>query len=682
MSDARLFAVKMRAARAGTHVSGAERIVPTSDIPALASALAERALHHAKGVPDEIHLKVEEAGEIVHLEALPVSTHVTQTPAEGRAVAARLLADAGITRIDEIMARFSETYGMRGAMLLDADTLERLEPDRARGVRATYMDATGDGNGQYARCPSKPPRWRLPMSTDEAPGANACKKNHFAEAVVLATKVANAPGIVGEICVSDDPDYVTGYVATKEIGYCRITTIKEMGDPCGGRIFLYRGPREQVSETIRFLQEQCVLVDNAPTSAAGGHAAARSASGPYQAATSAATGGSGVSPLLDEALAADLREATSQGLLRVCRERPEGVLSFASNDYQNLAEDPRLKEAACAAIQRHGAGAGASRLVTGTLPEHVQLERHLASFKGTEDAVVWATGYMANVGTISALVGKGDAVFSDALNHASIIDGCRLSRADVFVYRHGDMDDLARQLEAAGPRRRKLVVSDAVFSMDGDLLDLSKFLEVCRRAGAVSMIDEAHATGVVGATGRGLTEHFGCKPDIILGTLSKALGSEGGFVCASRTACDYLRNRSRSFIFSTAPGPGAMAAADAALSVLEAEPGRAAELRAKAARFVAALNAAGVACSTQSAIVPILVGDERKACAVSAALERAGVLVPAIRYPTVARGAARLRAAVDMGKSDAEIERAAALIAEFVRGDSEAARRRFSQGRL
>ena len=642
MSDDRLFAVKMRAARAGEHISGAERIVPAGDIPALVAALAERALHHAKGAPDEIHLKAEETGEIIYLEALPVSTHVTQTPEEGRAVAARLLAGAGITRIDEIMARFSETYGMRGAMLLDADTLERLEPDRARGVRATYMDAAGNGNGQDARCPR----------------GDARKKNHFAEAVVLATKVANAPGIVGEICVSDDPDYVTGYVATKEIGYCRITTIKEKGDPCGGRIFLYRGPRAGVAETIEYLQKQCVLVDNAPTGAPCQTVAASCDPPP---------GRSGVSPLLDEALTDDLREAASQGLLRVCRERPADILSFASNDYQNLAEDPRLKAAACAAIQRHGAGSGASRLVTGTLPEHVRLERHLASFKGTEDAVVWATGYMANVGTISALVGKGDAVFSDALNHASIIDGCRLSRADVFVYRHGDMDDLVRQLDAAGPRRRKLVVSDAVFSMDGDLLDLPAFLEVCRRAGAVSMIDEAHATGVVGATGRGLTEHFDCKPDIILGTLSKALGSEGGFVCASRTACDYLRNKSRSFIFSTAPGPGAMAAADTALSVLEAEPGRASALRAKAARFAAALNEAGVACATQSAIVPIPVGDERTACAVSAALEREGVLIPAIRYPTVARGAARLRAAVDIGKSDADLRRAAALLSAALR---------------
>ena len=649
MSDDRLFAVKMRAARAGEHISGAERIVPAGDIPALVAALAERALHHAKGAPDEIHLKAEETGEIIYLEALPVSTHVTQTPEEGRAVAARLLAGAGITRIDEIMARFSETYGMRGAMLLDADTLERLEPDPARGVRATYMDAAY--NGQDARCTR----------------GGARVKNHFAEAVVLATKGANAPGIVGEICVSDDPDYVTGYVATKEIGYCRITTIKEKGDPCGGRIFLYRGPREGVAETIEYLQKQCVLVAATSAAAPALHQGFSSGSGRAcrgQPAREAPVR-DWAAPAGDE-LAEELVEIEKQGLLRVCRDRPAGMLSFASNDYQNLADDPRLKEAACAAIQRHGAGSGASRLVTGTLPEHVRLEQHLASFKDTEDAIVWATGYMANVGTVSALVGKGDAVFSDALNHASIIDGCRLSRADVFVYRHGDMDDLARQLATAGPRRRTLVVSDAVFSMDGDLLDLPTFCSVCHRAGAISMIDEAHATGVLGATGRGLTEHFGCKPDIILGTLSKALGSEGGFVCASRTVCDYLRNKSRAFIFSTAPGPGAMAAADAALSVLEAEPGRAAELRAKAARFVAALNAAGVACATQSAIVPILVGDERKACAVSAALERAGVLVPAIRYPTVARGAARLRAAVDVGKSDAELQRAATCVAAYL----------------
>ena len=257
MSDDRLFAVKMRAARAGEHISGAERIVPADDIPALVSALAERALHHAKGAPDEIHLKAEEAGEIMYLEALPVSTHVTQTPEEGRAVAARLLAGAGITRIDEIMARFAETYAMRGAMLLDADTLERLEPDPARGVRATYMDAAY--NGQDARCTR----------------GGARVKNHFAEAVVLATKVANAPGIVGEICVSDDPDYVTGYVATKEIGYCRITTIKEKGDPCGGRIFLYRGPREGVAETIEYLQKQCVLVDWRARTVAATSAASR-----------------------------------------------------------------------------------------------------------------------------------------------------------------------------------------------------------------------------------------------------------------------------------------------------------------------------------------------------------------------------------------------------------------------
>ena len=314
MSDARLFAVKMRAAHAGEHISGAERIVPADDIPALAAALAERALRHAKGTPDEIHLKVEEAGEIVHLEALPVSTHVTRTPAEGRAVAARLLADAGITHIDEIMSRFSETYGMRGAMLLDADTLERLEPDRARGVRATYMDAAVKKR-QECRFPdghhlSEKRRSRR---------FDSSAKNHFAEAVVLATKVANAPGIVGEICVSDDPDYVTGYVATKEIGYCRITTIKEKGDPSGGRIFLYRGPREGVAETIEYLQKQCVLVEGVPDCPPAPLAPAVAASCDPPACSLRSRGSA---TLPGGGLAEELAEIEKQGLLRVCRERP------------------------------------------------------------------------------------------------------------------------------------------------------------------------------------------------------------------------------------------------------------------------------------------------------------------------------------------------------------------------
>jgi 7-keto-8-aminopelargonate synthetase-like enzyme len=226
------------------------------------------------------------------------------------------------------------------------------------------------------------------------------------------------------------------------------------------------------------------------------------------------------------------------------------------------------------------------------------------------------------------------------------------------------MDDLAAKIAEAGPRRRRLAVSDAVFSMDGDILDLPRFLEICGVNCVLSMIDEAHATGVMGATGRGLCEHFGTgHPDILMGTLSKALGSEGGYVCASRTVCDYLRNKSRAFIFSTAYNPGSAAAADAALTILEEHPELAPRVRERAQRFVAALAAQGIAARTESAIVPILVGDERRAVAMAAKLEARGFLVPAIRYPTVAKGAARLRVSVSARTAEDDLCALASAIA-------------------
>ncbi len=619
----KLYSLKMRASRAGAHISGAERIVPCAAVPHLAAVMAERALSHSKGKPDFINIKVESAPEPLRIKALNVTTHEASTPEEGWAVARKLLAADEIDRIDEIIALFRETYGMRGAMLLDADTLERLEPDPARGVRATFMDEEGSAEHGFS-----------------------AEKNHFAEALVLATKVANAPGIVGEICMSDDPGYVTGYVASRRIGYARITCLKEKGDPAGGRIFLYRGPHEKVGETIDYIQKQCVLVEDMPSRP-----------------RSAADGGR--ENVLD-GLGRELAEIHTAGLWRTVRERPVGLKSFAGNDYLGLAEDPRVKAAACEAISKFGAGSGASRLVTGTLPPHLELERHLARFKGTEDALVFATGYMANLGTISAFVGKGDAVFSDELNHASIVDGCRLSKADVFIYRHNDMDDLAAKMSQAGPHRRRLAVSDAVFSMDGDILDLPRFLELCRANGVISMIDEAHATGVMGATGHGLCEHFGTgHPDILMGTLSKALGSEGGYVCASRTVCDYLRNRARPFIFSTAHNPGSAAAADAALAILEGHPELARAVREKARMFAAGLSALGIPAKTESAIVPVMVGDERKAMEIAARLESEGFLVPAIRYPTVAKGAARLRVSISAASCDDDIRALAAAIARI-----------------
>ena len=582
----------MRASLGGVHVSGAERIVDARRVAPTLSALARRALGHERGVPDAINLKVEAQPDVMRIKALPVTTIAVADKAEGWDKAAEILSAAGFRRTREIFGLFRETYPMRGAMLLDADTLERLEPDRERGVRATNMDSE----------PSPP----------------ADRKNHFAEALALASKVLSAPGIVGEICVSDDPMYVTGYVATKD-GYRRISVLKERGDPSGGRIFLYRGPRDAVSETIRFLEKQAVVVECPPAQRIS----------------------------FEASLSADLAAIDAAGLRRRMRTGSGGLVSFADNDYLGLANDPRVKEAAAKAAMDYGAGAGASRLVTGTLPPHVGLERHLAAFKGTEGAIVFSTGYMANLGTISALVGKGDVVLSDALNHASIIDGCRLSGAEVVVYPHLDMDALDGLLSSYRGARRVLVVSDGVFSMDGDILDLPRFLETCRRHGAFSMVDEAHALGVVGRTGRGLSEHFGCgHPDVMMGTLSKALGSSGGYVAGSATLVEYLRQKSRPFIFNTAPTPAAVAAADAALSLLEREPRLVETLHANAAAFASASSGLSAVRGGGSAIFPVVVGDERKVVAVSEELERGGFLVPAIRYPTVARGEARLRVAV------------------------------------
>lgn len=573
----------MRASEGLSHVSGAERIVEESEVSTVAKAMVERALNHSKGKPDFINVKVEAVNAPRKLSALKVTTNEAKCPEEGWRIAADLLKSDGVEHIDKLLELFKSTYSMRGAMLVDADTLQRLEPDPMRGVRATYMDRESQGQGQ-----------------------DRVIKDHYLEAIVLATKVANAPGIIAEICMSDDPDYVTGYVASKRLGYQRITSLKEKGDGAGGRIFLYRGPREEVAKTIEFLEKTPVLVTDVV--------------------------GLGERVEGSVSLEDELRAIKDAGLWRETKVF-DNVVDLGSNDYLGLANDPRLKAAAIKAIEEEGAGAGAARLLTGTKRAHVRLEEHLARFKGTEAAITFATGYMANVGTISALVKQGDAVFSDELNHASIIDGCRLSKADIFVYRHNDMNDLKAKIKAAGPRRRKLAVSDAVFSMDGDVLDLPRFLEVCREGGAMSMIDEAHSTGVLGATGRGICEHFGsAHPDVMLGTLSKALGSEGGYVAGSKVLVDYLRNKARSFIFSTAYNPGSAAASDMALTILEEHPELVAKLHEHMRRF-----------NAQSAIVPIIIGDEARAMAKSKELLERGYYIPAIRYPTVAKGAARLR---------------------------------------
>ncbi len=348
----------------------------------------------------------------------------------------------------------------------------------------------------------------------------------------------------------------------------------------------------------------------------------------------------------------DLRRLDEASLLREVRalngpqdaevvRDGERLLLFASNNYLGLANDPRVVEAAADAARRWGAGAGSARLITGGVVLHDELEASLAALKGTEDALLFSSGYLANLGTLAALVGRDDAIFSDELNHASIIDGTRLSRARVHVYRHADVGHLEGLLRAS-TARRKLVVTDTVFSMDGDLAPLPDILEACERSGAILMVDEAHATGVVGPGGRGAVAHFGLhgRVPVVMGTLSKALGSAGGYVAGSRALIAFLRNRARAFIFDTAMPAPAAAAALRAVEILRAEPDRVARVRVLARRLAEGAGEPPPA----AAIVPIIVGEADEALRLSGAMRGEGILVPAIRPPSVPLGSARLRA--------------------------------------
>ena len=381
---------------------------------------------------------------------------------------------------------------------------------------------------------------------------------------------------------------------------------------------------------------------------------------------------------------------------RVKIRMPDGAsqeqILLASNSYLDLANIDELKQAMAQAVLEWGTGSGGARLTTGNKTPHQELEEFIAKFKGEESAITFNTGYMANVGTISALCGKNDFIFSDELNHASIIDGIRLSRAKCFVYKHNDMADLKRVILAAKAEFstretptenaainatskqdarpfRGLIVTDAVFSMDGDLANLPELLRIARESECLLMIDEAHATGVLGKTGRGLAEHYGCAhADVTIGTLSKAVAAEGGFVAGKQQLIDFLRNKARSFIFTTAMAPAVAAAANANLKYIDAHPERVQNLRDNVKFFCDALRREGViVVQSPSAIVPIVIGDEARALKISAALQDAGILIPAIRYPTVAKGQARLRASLMATHTHEQLQTAASVISQIIK---------------
>jgi glycine C-acetyltransferase len=345
------------------------------------------------------------------------------------------------------------------------------------------------------------------------------------------------------------------------------------------------------------------------------------------------------------------------------------VLLLCSNDYLGLAGHPQVREAAAEAAMKWGAGAGASRLIAGNMQPHGALEERLAAFEGYEAALLFGSGYLANVGTIAALAGRGEVVFSDELNHASIIDGCRLSRAETFVYRHCDAEHLAWGLNKAD-ERGSLIVSDGLFSMDGDVAPLAELLELARRHNCRLMVDEAHATGALGPGGRGSVAAAGLsgEVDVVMGTLGKALGSYGAYVCASHELADYLLNTARSFIFSTALPPPTVAAALAALKLLEAEPQRVHRLAANAETLRRSLAAEGLPVGDAgSQIVPVTLGDPEQAMALcERALER-GVFAQGIRPPTVPPGSSRLRFTVMATHEPAELEEAARSVGAAAR---------------
>lgn len=561
-----LYSIKMRASEKKKHISGSEKIINYDQIDRCVKQLIQRGMRHPKGNPDLLNIKVEkiEQENILYLDALPVSTIEVENYQDGIEEIRKFLILLNLKNAEKIVSLLSQTYAMRGAILLDVDTMERLEPDRERGIRATYMDAERTYDNLVLE-----------------------GKNHYEEAIVLATKVANAPNIIGEICISDDPDYVTGYVASKSTGYRRITKMKEMGSENGGRIFLYQGSKEDVAGTISFLEKQPVIVKNVKPLHLENRCADKFAFIDEE-----------LQNLQDQHLYRSMKTIHSaQTSTVICNGRE--MIMMASNNYLDMSCVDEVKKYAASILEKYGTGSGGSRLTTGNTDIHEMLEEKIR----------------------------------------------------------------------VNPCCKGLVVSDAVFSMDGDILNLPQFVQTADRYHLLSMIDEAHSTGVIGRTGRGIVEYFNnlYKPDIIMGTLSKAVGSEGGFVCGSKKLIEYLKNKARGFIFSTSLSPVSMASSFQALDYMEKNPQRVTMLQENVQFFCNYLREKGLDVHSETAIIPILIGDEQKALEISQKLFDKGIFLSAIRYPTVKKGSARLRVALMATHTKDQLKKAAdAIISEKI----------------
>src|SRR5438270_1028348 len=337
------------------------------------------------------------------------------------------------------------------------------------------------------------------------------------------------------------------------------------------------------------------------------------------------------------------------------------VLNLSSNNYLGLTTHPKLKSAMVTATDEWGVGSGAVRTIAGTMAVHEELERRLAAFKHTEASLVLQSGFTANLGVLQSLVGEGDVIISDELNHASIIDGIRLSKAERSIFKHRDLDDLERHLDKHRDKRVKLVVTDGVFSMDGDIAPLKGIVERAEGFAALVMVDDAHASGVLGKNGRGTVNHFGLdgRVDLQMGTLSKAIGVLGGYVAGAQSVRDFLIHRARPFLFSTSHPPGVAAACIAAIDVLQSEPERIDQLWKNTARFKAGLKRLGFETgASETPITPVIVGKGSVAMELSDRLFAMGVFAQGIGYPTVPEGRARIRTIVTSAHTDAQLDQA------------------------
>ena len=357
----------------------------------------------------------------------------------------------------------------------------------------------------------------------------------------------------------------------------------------------------------------------------------------------------------------------------VCVFDGREVINLASNNYLGLTSHKALRKAAVEAVRKLGVGAGAVRTIAGTMKLHMDLEEQIAKFKHTEACVVFQSGFTANAGTVSAVLGKDDLIISDELNHASIVDGARLSKATIKVFKHKDIADCERILQENGAfPGKKLIISDGVFSMDGDVAPLPALCDLAEKYGCIMMVDDAHSSGVLGRSGRGTVDHFDChgRVHIQVGTLSKAIGSMGGYVCGSRDLIDFLYLRARPFLFSTSHPPATAAACQAAFTLLDSPEGErlVKKLWANTKFFKRELQKRGFQFkASETPIIPIHVGDAAKAFEFSRKLFEAGVFAPAVGYPTVAEGQARLRAIVSAAHKREQLLEAADILAEVAK---------------